>query len=202
MKVNPSSLAPILRSDTQGRILARLMTNPSQRYTLTDLVRCVDSSMPTVMREVGRAEAAGILTTEKIGPIRLVKANPTHPLYDALSQIVLTTYGVPAIIEREFYGLVGASAVIIFGSWAQLYRGDAGRSPNDIDVLVIGTPSRELVDAAADRAEDKIGLPVQATIRSVENWKEKNDPFINGIKNKPFTVVFNTGEPALGLALD
>jgi hypothetical protein len=32
--------------------------------------------MPTVQREVGRAEKAGIVSTEKVGPTRLVRANP------------------------------------------------------------------------------------------------------------------------------
>lgn len=44
MKVPPSSLAPILRSDTQGRILARLFTDPMKSYNLTELVQWVGSS--------------------------------------------------------------------------------------------------------------------------------------------------------------
>jgi hypothetical protein len=55
MKVPAPSLAPILRSDTQGRILARLLADPNKTYNLSELVEWAGSSMPTVQREVGRA---------------------------------------------------------------------------------------------------------------------------------------------------
>ncbi|MGK2957954.1 MAG: hypothetical protein ACSLFB_06075 [Acidimicrobiales bacterium] len=35
--------------------------------------------MPTVQREIERAEQAGIVITEKVGPTRLVRANASHP---------------------------------------------------------------------------------------------------------------------------
>ena len=148
MKAAAPSLAPILRSDTQGRILARLLTDPEKSYNLSELAELANSSMPTVQREVGRAEDAGIVTTEKVGPARLVRANPNHPLFAPLSQLLLSTYGPPAVIATEFQDIDDTQAVVLFGSWAARYLGQPGRAPNDIDVLVIGTPDR---DAMAPR---------------------------------------------------
>lgn len=121
MKVSPPSLAPILRSDTQGRVLARLFTDPSRSYSLSQLVEWAGSSLPTVQREVRRAEEAGILRSEKIGPTRLVRVNPEHPLHHAVRRIVLATYGPPALIAREFEDLENTDAVLLFGSWAARY---------------------------------------------------------------------------------
>jgi predicted nucleotidyltransferase len=194
MKVPAPSLAPILRSDTQGRILARLFADPSRSHSLTDLVDWAGSSMPTVQREVGRAEEAGIVTTEKLGPARLVRANPDHPLFSAVSQVVLATYGPPAVIAREFRDVDGAEAVLLFGSWAARYLGQPGRAPNDIDVLVIGTPDRDAVDDAAERAERTIGLPVQATVRSRSQWTAERDSFIQEVKGRPLVVVLADGD--------
>src|SRR5262245_22017483 len=118
MKVPAPSLAPILRSDAQGRILARVLTDPEAAYSLSDLVAWSKTSMPTVLREVERAERAGIVTTEKIGPTRLVRTNPSHPLHDAVRRIVLATYGPPPVIAEEFDTIAGADAVVLFGSWA------------------------------------------------------------------------------------
>lgn len=189
MKVPPSSLAPILRSDTQGRILARLLVDPTKAYNLSQLVEWAGSSMPTVQREIRRAEAARIVETEKIGPTRLVRANPSHPLFDALRQIIVATYGPPAVIAREFAHIDDIGAVLLFGSWAARYLGQAGRAPNDIDVLVIGTPDRDAVDDAAERAEQVIGLPVQATVRSRGQWSTERDSFIREIRSRPLLVV-------------
>jgi DNA-binding Lrp family transcriptional regulator len=189
MKVPASSLAPILRSDTQGRILARLLTDPTKSYSLSELVEWADTSMPTVQREVRRAEAAGVVKTEKVGPTRLARANPDHPLFDALRRIILATYGPPAVVAREFAHIDRADAVLLFGSWAARYLGQPGRAPNDVDVLVIGTPDRDDVDDAAERAERHIGLPVQATVRSPAQWSTDHDSFIREIRSRPLLVV-------------
>jgi DNA-binding Lrp family transcriptional regulator len=189
MKVPASSLAPILRSDTQGRILARLLTDPTKSYSLSELVEWADTSMPTVQREVRRAEAAGVVKTEKVGPTRLARANPDHPLFDALRRIILATYGPPAVVAREFAHIDRADAVLLFGSWAARYLGQPGRAPNDVDVLVIGTPDRDDVDDAAERAERDIGLPVQATVRSPAQWSTDHDSFIREIRSRPLLVV-------------
>lgn len=133
--------------------------------------------MPTVLREVGRAERAGIVTTQKVGPTRLVSANVEHPLHVALSQLILTTYGPPAVVAAEFGRVEAALAVVLFGSWAARFGGEAGRAPNDVDVLVIGSPDRDAVDDAAERAERVIGLPVKATMRSRSQWLSAREAF-------------------------
>jgi predicted nucleotidyltransferase len=134
------------------------------------------------------------VTTEKLGPARLVRANPDHPLFSAVSQVVLATYGPPAVIAREFRDVDGAEAVLLFGSWAARYLGQPGRAPNDIDVLVIGTPDRDAVDDAAERAERTIGLPVQATVRSRSQWTAERDSFIQEVKGRPLVVVLADGD--------
>lgn len=201
MKVRPPSLAPILRSDTQGRLLARLLTEPGRAYNLTELATWAGSSMPTVQREVRRAEEAGLVTTEKVGPTRLVRADPDHPLFDAVRRLVLATYGPPAVVAREFDDIDDADAVLLFGSWAARYLGQPGRAPKDIDVLVIGAPDRDAVDDAAERVERAVGMPVQATIRSRPQWTAERDSFVREVKRRPFVVVLAEDATANALGL-
>lgn len=189
MKVPSPSLAPILRSDAQGRILARVLADPEASYSLSDLVAWSKTSMPTVLREVERAERAGIVTTEKVGPTRLVRTNTAHPLHDAIRRIILATYGPPAVIAEEFDTIAGADAVALFGSWAARYLGQPGRAPNDIDVLVIGDVDRDLVDDAAERAEHRISIPVQATVRTGAQWQSDHESFIKEVRSRPIVVV-------------
>lgn len=196
MKMPAPSLAPILRSDVQGRVLARLFADPARAFNLSELVGWAGSSMPTVQREIGRAEAAGLVTSEKIGPARLVRANPAHPLYGPVAQLILATYGPPAIIAREFAELDGVDAVMLFGSWAARYLGEGGRAPNDIDVLVIGSPDRDAVDDAAERAERVLGMPVQATVRSRAQWAAARDGFLQSVKDRPIVVVLDADDVA------
>ena len=201
MKVPAPSLAPILRSDAQGRILARVLVDPERSYSLSDLVALTQTSMPTVIREVLRAEQAGILATEKTGPIRRVWARVDHPLYEAVRRIILATYGPPMVIAEEFADIAGADAVLLFGSWAARYVGEAGRAPNDIDVFVIGDADRDLVDDAAERAERRTGMPVQATVRTRSQWESGRESFIQEVKLRPVVVALINDEQSLGTGL-
>jgi hypothetical protein len=194
MKVPAPTLAPILRSDAQGRILARVLVDPEASYSLSDLVAWSRTSMPTVKREVDRAEQAGIVTTEKVGPTRLVRANVAHPLHDAVRRLLLATYGPPAVIAEEFDAIEQIEAVLLFGSWAARYLGDPGRAPNDIDVLVIGDADRDAVDDAAERAERRIGMPVHATVRTQAQWESRRESFVDDVRSRPVVVVLVADE--------
>lgn len=56
-------------------------------------------------------------------------------------------------------------------------------------MLVIGRPDRDTVDDAAERAERIIGMPVQATVRSRQQWSAARDSFIQEVRGRPFVVV-------------
>lgn len=189
MKVAAPSLAPMLRSDAQGRLLARVLADPAKEHNLTELVEWARSSMPTVSREVNRAERAGIVSSRRSGPTRLVRANEGHPLYAALRQLILGTYGPPAVIAQTFAGLSGAEAVVLFGSWAARYLGRPGRAPNDVDVLVVGDVDLDAMYEAADAAERQIGLPVQATARTRSAWLDADESFIREVRSRPLIPV-------------
>lgn len=185
MRTEAPSLAPILRSAMQGRLLAVLAANPEQSYGLRELAELADTSPTTAQREVDRAEAAGIVTSRYEGRNRRIRINPDHYLYQPLRQLLLATYGAPAILVEEF-GDLDADLVILYGSWAARYEGHDGRPPNDIDVLIIGdTIDRRAVDQAADRAERRLALPVQATIRTREAWCRADDPFTATVRSRP-----------------
>jgi hypothetical protein len=161
---------------------------------LSDLVTWSKTSMPTVQREVNRAEQAGLVTSAKVGPTRLVHANTAHPLYGAVRQILLATYGPPAVVAQEFQKIAKVDAVVLFGSWAARYLGHPGPAPNDVDVMVIGNANRDVVHDAAARAERRIGLPVQATIRTPTQWTSGRESFIKEVRSRPLVLVLVADE--------
>jgi predicted nucleotidyltransferase len=183
------SLAPILRSDAQGRILAELLIDPARELSSADLARRVGVSSATVSREIDRAELASIVTTRRVGNLRVVRADTDNPLHAPLRQIIAATYGAPAVIAEEFSGLDGIDQLYLFGSWAARYDGEAGPAPRDIDVLVIGRVDREQVYEAAERAERRLTLGVQVTFRTPRQWADEKDPFIVQVKSRPLIRV-------------
>ena len=110
-----------------------------------------------------------------------------------MRRVILATYGPPPVIAREFEAIAGADAVVLFGSWAARYLGEPGRAPNDIDVLVIGDVDRDAVDDAAERAERRIGVPVQATVRTRGQWRSDRESFIKEVRSRRIVVVLVAG---------
>ena len=160
------SLLPILRSQQQGEILALLLGNPDLELSLTDIAARTGAPHPSVYREVQRAEQAGLVTTRKVGSTRLVRANTASPYYAGLSEVLTRAFGVPAVLAEALRTLPGITAAYIYGSWAARYEGQAGQRPvADIDVLILGEPDRDQLYAALSTAEERLGRPVQATIR-------------------------------------
>ena len=185
MRTKPPPLLPLLRSAHQAEILVRVLLGPQEPISLTDLARSTGASVATVQREIERAEAAGVVRSERVGPTRLVRPDPSSPLYRPLADLLLVAFGPAAVVASEFDGISGVDEVHIFGSWAARYSGEIGSAPNDVDVLVIGDPDRDEVYEAADRAERRLHRPVQVTFRSAEEWANRDDPFIATVRNRP-----------------
>ena len=117
--------------------------------------------------------------------MRRVRAQTRHPLYGAISQIILSAYGPPIVVAEEFAGIDGADAVVLFGSWAARHAGHAGRMPNDVDVLVIGDADRDAVDLAAERVQERLGFPTQAVVRTRAQWESGDESFLREVKSRP-----------------
>ena len=88
-----------------------------------------------------------------VGRTKLFAVNTANPYVRPLSELVLMAFGPPLVIAEEFAQVAGVERVFIYGSWAARFEGEPGPTPNDIDVVVVGTPERDDVyDAAAGRS--------------------------------------------------
>jgi DNA-binding transcriptional ArsR family regulator len=160
------ALLPILRSQQQGEILALLLGDPGLELSLTEIAARTGAPHPSVYREIQRAEQAGLVTTRKMGNVRLVRANTASPYYPGLADVLTRAFGVPAVLAEVLRPVGGIAAAYIYGSWAARHDGQAGQRPvGDIDVLVLGEPDRDRLYDALSTAEERLGRPIQVTIR-------------------------------------
>ncbi|MBC7723887.1 MAG: MarR family transcriptional regulator [Burkholderiaceae bacterium] len=189
MKSSGSLLTPILRSDTQGRLLAELVLHPDRELTLTDLAKRVGVAAPTIMRDVDRLVAGGTLKDRRQGRSRLISANDQHPMYRPLREIVLYGYGPAAVLPELLRTIPGIAQAYLYGSWAERYTGTPGADPADIDVLVIGTPDRSEIYDAARRATEIVGREVNINVVSPPRWAGSEDGFIDTVKERALVPI-------------
>jgi hypothetical protein len=119
----------------------------------------------------------------------MVRANVGNRLVEPLTKLLFLSWGPLQVIAEEFSGLDGAERVLIFGSWDARYLQWHGPPPRDLDVLVVGHPARGDVYDAADRAQERLGMPVNPVIRPAEVWREAADPLVQQIQSDPVVVV-------------
>lgn len=194
------AIAPIFRTDTQARLLACLFLRPREPWTLASLARELGLSSSTLHPEVQRLEDTELIKVTQIGRSRILHPNTDHPLAGPLTEILEYVYGPRAVIAEEFRDVPGVARLAIFGSWAARHAGIAGPVPHDIDVLVVGDADRGAVYAAADRAQERIGMPVNAVLASNRRWEADADALIRQIKSSPTIdltseVADNAAEP-------
>lgn len=185
MRMNAPPLAPFLRSNTQGKILALLLLNPDDAYSLADVARTVDAPTAVVHKEVSRLVEAGVLGDSRQGRSRLVRANPDYRLLRPLTELITGTYGPVPILTRELADVLGIEAAYIYGSWAARHEGDQGDQPRDIDVLVVGSAARTELNEASAAAEERLHTPVNITKVSPEAWAASKDPFLVTVRSRP-----------------
>lgn len=172
-----------------------LYLHPDAEYGVSELAERLGVPLSTLHREVVRLDEAGLLTSRSLGRNRLIRANAAHPAAKALTQLLEVTFGPRAVIAEEF-AIPGARHIVIFGSWAARYAGEAGHPPHDIDVLVVGKVDRADVYEAADRAAARLGIEVNPVVRSAKQWADPEDVLVKQIKASAHTEVLNDPELA------
>lgn len=186
---------PVFRSQHQAELLMWLLLHPDQEYGVSELAGRLGVPLSTLHREVVRLDEAGLILSRIFGRNRLVRANPGHPATSALTQLLEVTFGPRAVVAEEF-AVTGAELVVIFGSWAARYAGQAGPPPHDIDVLVVGKVDRADLYEAADRAQARLGLKVNPVARSRHQWKKPEDALVVQIKDSAHSIVSDSRDAA------
>ena len=191
MRSEGPALLPVFRSQYQAELLMWLLLHPEQEYGVSDLAARLDVPLSTLHREVVRLDRAGLITSRALGRNRLVRADTAHPAASALTRLLEVTFGPRAVVAEEF-AISGAEQVVIFGSWAARYAGETGPPPRDIDVLVVGTVDRADLYEAADRTQNRLGIEVNPTVRTAEQWDDPTDALVAQIKASSFVVVLDS----------
>jgi DNA-binding transcriptional ArsR family regulator len=181
-----SQLLPLLRSPLVGELLAWIYLHPDESCSVTDLAYRFGVSQSTVSREADRLTEGGLISEERRGNLRLLRANLDSPLARPLTDLLALTYGPVAILGDLLATIDGIEDAYIYGSWAARYQGEPGPVPKDVDVLVVGPADEDDLFAAARQAEQRLGREVNIHRVTPEAWRRRgNDPFLTSVRARP-----------------
>lgn len=96
------------------------------------------------------------------------------------------TIGPAVFLTRELSAIPNIDAAFLYGSYPARTAGVAGPPPNDIDVMVIGTPDADAVYSACDRVERQVRRPVNPSILSpAEASAQPQSGFLQSLLSHP-----------------
>jgi predicted nucleotidyltransferase len=179
---------PVFRSRLTAAVLARAYVGDGE-YSVADLARAAGTDSGTMAREVKRLETAGVVRARMVGRTKLVQADREAPFYQPLRDLVVIVLGPAQVLGEELAGLGGVNAAAIFGSWAARALGEAGPSPVDIDLLVIGRPDRDDLHDAVGRARARLGRDINTVVVSASRWRADSDPFLTELRSRPLVAL-------------
>jgi DNA-binding transcriptional ArsR family regulator len=194
MKVAAPTLLPLLRSQTQGDIIAHVMLDPERDHSASEIAASLGVSLATVTREVARLVDAGLLAGSKRGNTRLLRVQTDNPVFRPLADLMAVTFGPVPVLRRLLADVPGVEAAFIYGSWAARYAGVPGPVPGDIDLLVIGSPARLLLDDVVEEAERTLRREVNTRRLTMAAWEADEGSFKSTVSARPMVEVVSNPE--------
>lgn len=189
MKTASPTLLPLLRSRSQGDILAVIMLEPERERSLSEIAEESGTSLSTVQREVARLEEGGLVTTSRRGNTRLVRAITDSVIFKPLADLLAVTFGPAAVLRAALAEVPSVERAFIYGSWAARYAQRSGPVPADIDLLVIGEVDRHLLADAVAEAEAVLRREVNVRRVTATAWANDNSSFKQTVLSRPVVEV-------------
>ena len=181
-----ANLSDALFTATQQRVLACLFGQPSQSYSVRELIQTTAAGSGAVQREVARLAGSGLLTMEKVGNQKRYSANPDSPIHDELTAIVRKTFGLAASLRTALAPLAAhIDAAFVYGSIAK----GSDTASSDIDLMLI-SDTLTYADAmtALHLTMETLGRPINPTLYTPDELRKRievGNSFVTRVLTQP-----------------
>lgn len=186
MRTAAPSPLPLFRSEGQARLLTHVYLSYGRPDApVAEIARELGLDPGGVAREATRLEHAGLIRSSRVGRQRHLSANTDSPYYEPLRDLLARAYGPPRLIARALTPFDDIQKALIYGSWAARYFNEAGPPPNDIDVLIVGSPERRALARAARELSEQLGIEVDPHVVSAADYERDATGFLRTVKAGP-----------------
>jgi uncharacterized protein len=170
MRTPLTSVGDLLFGQIRGRVLALLYGAPDESFFVRQIARQIDISVGSVQRELTLLASAGLIDRSVVGHQVFYRANQEHPDFPELRALLAKTMGIFPALKAALAPLAPRiHLAFVYGSVA---RGE-DKATSDIDLMVIGAVSLDDVLDAVGPVEKQLRRPVNPTIYSLPDFKEK-----------------------------
>jgi predicted nucleotidyltransferase len=187
-----SPIDPLIKKTTQG-LLAATVLRPERSWYLSDLAKHLRRRPSSLQEPLAALVSAGVLSRRKEGNRVYFQANPDCPFLPELQGLMAKTAGLVDVIRDALAPLKSQLEVaFIHGSVAASRE----RAASDIDLVVIGRAGLAELSPVLEKAEQRVGRPVNAIVYSPEEFAKKvaaRNHFLRSVLDKE--KLFVVGKP-------
>jgi len=169
-----------LRSRLRRELLAYFFLNPAAEHYVRELAGILKVDPTNLSRELSRLERDGLFTLRVRGNQKHFRLNAKYPLFHEVRGIVLKSAGIVPMLRRALSGVPKIKDAYLYGSLAK----KQSDKHSDIDILIIGEPDLDVLEAAVRHLERSLRREVNYTLFDEREFKRKlasADPFVEDV---------------------
>lgn len=153
----------LISSKTRIKLLLKFFLNSKTTGYLRHLESEFGESTNAIRQELNRFEGAGMLSSDFEGNKKVFRANPHHPLFEEVHNILMKYVGLDKVVDHVIKRLGNLEQVYLTGKMAQ------GLDSPVIDLVLVGTPDKAYLVELIDKAEALINRKVRYLIYSPQD---------------------------------
>lgn len=173
-------LSDFITSKARIKLLGVYLSDPSQMYHVRELVRRTGDEINAVRRELAFLQDKGILEREPRANRVYYSLSKNYAFYFDLLRMGAKAFGLGSQILRNRIKLGKIKYAMLSGKFARKMKD----SPDEVDLLVVGTVVLPELSLLVRDEEKKINSEINYTVMAEEEFnfrKKKRDPFIMSI---------------------
>jgi predicted nucleotidyltransferase len=180
------SIADALFSESQSRLFRWLFGQPERSFHLSELRRLTGLGSASLQRELRKLDEAGLVSSERVGNLRRIQANPKSPIFSELVTLTRKTLGIEPMLREALLPLIPRlRAAWVYGSVAK----HTDTAMSDIDVMIVGENLAlgEVLEQLLP-LEAGLGRKINPTCYSSAEFERRRaepDSFVNRVLAQP-----------------
>ena len=179
-------ISTLITSQTRIKILKKFFLNNETRAHLRGLESEFGESSNAIRVELNRLENAGLLNSLRDGNKKLFQANPLHPLYRDIHNIIMKETGIDRVIEKVIHRIGSLMAVYLTGDFAH------GKDSKVIELILVGAEiDREYLARKVMQAEELVGRKVSCIVLE----PEESDNYLMNYNPSELLPLWKAEEP-------
>jgi len=180
-------LADIFSSKTRAEFFRILFGLDSAEVHLREIERQSGLTIGTIRQEAEKLERLSLILKHKDGNRSYYRANKQHPLYDLINKMVLRTFGIIGVLEKELTKF-DLEFAFVFGSVAS----GTNRPDSDIDLFLIGNTSLRAISSTVSRVSLEIGREINSHVMKPEEFQKRKfegEHFVARVLETPVLMI-------------